>query len=86
MKTLGALFVASYVNIFLRAFQQRNVAYNHYLAVMPISLCMAAVEVFTIAVVAASGFDLSYVISVGLGGGLGCISSMYVHNRMFKRG
>jgi len=82
--TYAALALASFVFVFLKAFQQRNVAFNHYLAVIPTSLLMAVVEVFTIATLAAEGWNIIIVLAVGLASGGGALTAMALHNRMFK--
>lgn len=79
--TYAALFLASFVFIFLKAFQQRNVAFDHSKWVLPTSLGMAFVEVFVVAAIAREGFGLMLVGVVGLGSGLGALAAMYVHKR-----
>lgn len=76
---------ASFVFIFLRAFQQLNVVHNKYLAVMPTSFFMACCEVYIISAIAIKGWDPLLVLAVSLGGGSGCMVSMFIHQRIFKR-
>lgn len=76
--TAGA---ASFVFVFLKAFQQRNVAFDNYGWVMPISLLMAAAEVYVIATVAVGGWHLFLVGAIGAGAGAGCLCAMYLHKR-----
>lgn len=73
------LAAASFIFVFLKAFQQLNVVRGHYLLVPPISLCMAATEVYVIAAVAVQGFSLSAVMGMGTGGACGAICAMYFH-------
>lgn len=80
------LFFASYVFIFVKAFQQRNVMGLHYPWVLPSSIVMAFVEVYVIAMVAAKGYGLAIVLSVGLGAGLGALSSMWIHQKYVSNG
>lgn len=82
--TYIALAVASFIFIFLKAFQQRNVAFNHYLAVIPTSLLMAVVEVFAIAEIAAEGWSIPVVLAVGMASGLGALTAMGLHGFIFK--
>ena len=70
--------------VFLKAFQQRNVAFDHYGWILPTSMLMATAEVYVIAVIVRVGYDPLLVISVGCGGGLGCLLAMVVHRRMFR--
>jgi len=75
------------VFVFFKAFQQKNVAFDHYKWVMPISYAMAATEVLVIsliAVKAAQGLNWDMVwfaLSIGTGGGLGAVAAMRFHNR-----
>ena len=79
---------ANFIFIFLKAFQQRNVAFMHYAWVLPTSAMMAVVEVGVVGAVAIeatrseSFVDMWPLISaVALGGGLGCLASMYIHHK-----
>ena len=72
--------------MFLKAFQQRNVAFDNYGAVMPTSFAMAFVELYVIGSVVKTGWQLGIVSAVGLGGGLGCIAAMYLHHHIFRKG
>jgi len=85
MLTFFALFMAQYIFVFLKAFQQRSVAFDHYRWVVPTSMLMASAEVFLIAQIAHLGLSPQTVLAVfavGLGGGLGAISAMRVHGAM----
>lgn len=80
--------VANFVFIFLKAFQQRNVAFMHYAWVLPTSAAMAVAEVGVVGYVAleatsASGLmDMAPVVTaIALGGGLGCLASMWIHHK-----
>lgn len=88
---LDALIAGSayFVFVFFKAFQQRNVAFNHYKWVVPISYLMSATELLVIALVAreaVQGWEgmTSMILGVGTGGGLGAVLSMWVHNRYVK--
>ena len=86
IKLLPLLFASSYVFIFLKAFQQLNVVHDKYWWVIPTSLSMAFCEVFIIVALAKSeGFNVSMAIAVGLGSGLGAVSSMWLHKRAVRR-
>lgn len=78
-------FLASYVFVFLKAFQQRNVAFSNMVAIMPVSIAMAIVEVYIIATVATRGYSVPVVLAVGFGAGLGCICAVIIHKRVFKK-
>lgn len=86
MFTLAAsLFGVTYVQVFLRAFQQKNVINNKYKWVTPVSFGMAACEIMIIVVIVDSGLHLASVIGMGLGGGTGCMSAMWCHNWLSNR-
>ncbi len=76
-------FVASYVFIALKSWQQLNVMKRNYAWIVPTSLAMAACEVYVIASVAQQGFGL-LVFVVGLGGGLGSLSATWLHHRYIR--
>lgn len=48
----------SFAFVFLKAFQQRNVAFDNYIWVLPTSYCMAFAEVYVIALIAQQGAGL----------------------------
>ena len=79
------LFAASFIFVFLKAFQQRNVAFDHYKWIVPTSFGMAITEVYVIAAIVSTGYSLSAVLGMGTGGGLGCLLSMYLHKRFIGR-
>jgi hypothetical protein len=78
------LFASSYVFIFLKAFQQLNVVHDKYWWVVPTSMSMAFCEVFIIASLAREGFSLPVWAAVGLGSGLGAVTSMWIHKRAVR--
>jgi hypothetical protein len=63
--------LASFIFVFLKAFQQRNVAFDHYWPVIPISILMAATEVYVISSVVFLGYSIALVLSIGVGAGTG---------------
>lgn len=79
------LFSANMVFIALKSFQQRNVAHLHFWPVLPVSLLLATVEVYIIATVAVlvtgDGINWHNILSIALGGGVGCMLSMYIHSK-----
>lgn len=80
---LASLAMCAFV--FLKAFQQRNVAGSHYLPVIPVSLAMAATEVYVIAVIVRVGYDPTLVLAIGGGAGIGAIAAMRLHDAIFGR-
>lgn len=77
-------FAASFVFIFLKAFQQLNVVHKQYLLVVPTSMAMSTCEVAVIYLVAKQGWGW-LVLFTGAGGGLGCIGAMYLHKFTNKK-
>lgn len=76
-------FGTAFAFIFLKAFQQLNVAHKQYLWVLPTSMAMAACEVYAISTTASRGYGW-IVLAIGLGSGLGAMASMWVHTRLTK--
>lgn len=82
--SLGAA-LASFIFVFLKAFQQRNVAFDHYRWIIPISLLMALTEVYVIAIIIKVGYHLGTVIAIGLGSGTGALIAAILHKRYLTR-
>ena len=87
---INALLVgaANFIFIFLRAFQQRNVAFLHYWWVLPTSLAMSIAEVGVVGAVAieATGADhfidlWPMILAIAIGAGGGATASMFIHSR-----
>lgn len=79
----GLSFVASFAFIFLKAWQQLNVVHHQVWWILPTSMLMAVCEVYVVSVAAVQGWGW-IVLPVGLGSGLGCLTSMVIHKRMRK--
>ena len=77
-------FLTSFVYIALKATQQLNVVHKQYLWVLPTSMAMAVCEVYVIATTAKNGFGW-LAIAIGLGAGLGCMASMWLHGRLTRK-
>ena len=81
---------AYFLYVFFKAFQQKNVAFDHYLWVMPVSYGMSFTEVMVVSLIAVNAaqglsWDLAYfAVAIGTGGGTGAMLSMYIHNRYIK--
>lgn len=83
--------LAWFAFVFFKAFQQKNVAFDHYKWIIPISYCMSATEIAVISIVSIKAVNateilqmLPMVFAVGTGGGLGAIAAMWLHNRYVK--
>lgn len=78
-------FAASFAFIFLRAFQQRNVAFDNYVWIVPTSLLMASTEFVVVANIAQSqGYNVALVLTIGSGSGLGALCAALLHKRYVK--
>ena len=72
----------TFIFIFLRAFQQKNVMKNKYMWMVPTSYGMGFCEVYIIASVATGGMELwAAALAMGTGGGVGSILATYLHER-----
>ena len=78
------MFAAVFCYVFVRAFQQRNVAFAHYWWIVPTSYCMATLDVFIIVFVAKSGWHIPVVLANGTGGACGALCAVYLHKRFIK--
>jgi hypothetical protein len=80
-----AVFVATYLYVMARAFQQRNVAFDNYAWIPAASTAMAILDVFIVSTVAREGWHIALVASCAAAGTLGCWSAMAFHKRFVKR-
>jgi hypothetical protein len=78
--TFGAAFLASFIFVFLKSWQQQNVVHRKYGWIMPTSLAMAFCEGFVIMKIA-TAFTIPLLILIGLGSGSGCLAATYLHHR-----
>jgi hypothetical protein len=76
-------FLTSFFNIGLRSFQQLNVVGKKYLWILPTSMIMAACEALILLSYVHNGWGW-IVAAIGLGGGLGSITSTYLHGRLTR--
>ncbi len=75
--------LASFLFVFLKAFQQRNVAFDHYIPILPISFAMSATEIYIVSAVVVLGYSWGLVLCVGAGAGVGALVAMVLHKRVF---
>lgn len=79
--TFAAAFVASFIFVFLKSWQQQNVVHRKYWWIMPTSMAMAFCEGYVILKIA-TAFTVPLIILIGLGSGSGCMAATYLHNRL----
>jgi hypothetical protein len=80
--TVG-VFLSSFVSVFLKGFQLKNVEGNHYLLVVITSYLIAACDVLLIGLVVQHGW--SAVIPIGTGGAIGMLLSIMTHKKYVKK-
>ena len=77
-------FLAAYLFVLLKSFQQLNVVHGRYLWVLPASMLMAVCEVYVTWQAAVNGWGW-VVLPIGIGSGLGAMSGMWLHNYLRKK-
>ena len=77
------IFLATFVYVLLKAFQQLNVVGYHYRLVLPVSFGMAITECVIVLTIAIEQ-SLWLALPMGLGGGMGACLAMYLHKRYVK--
>ena len=81
--TYALSFLASFMFIGLKSWQQANVSAKMYWLIVPTSLSMVSLEVYTIGVIAKNdGNSFLLILALGLGGGLGSCAATYLHDKM----
>lgn len=75
-----AAFAASFLFVGLRSAQQLNVVHKKYKWILPMSYCMAAVEVFLVNAMANNGWGW-IVLFIGTGAGLGSMTATWMHSK-----
>jgi hypothetical protein len=78
----GGSVATSFLTVFLRVLQHKNVVGNHYKLAFMNSWLMACAEVLTISLIVKGGWVIAF--TSGMGGSFGVILSMWLHNRLFK--
>ena len=83
---------AYFLFVFFKAFQQKNVAFDHYLWVMPISYVMSFTEVLVTSLIAVTAVQrgiswdlLWFALAIGTGGGSGAMLAMWTHNKYIRK-
>ncbi len=74
--------VASFVSVFLKGFQHKNVIGGHYRLVFFTSYAMAVTDVVVVGIIVKGGWAVA--IPSGTGAALGMVLSMYLHDRFIS--
>lgn len=74
-------FIISFVAVFFKVLQQKNVVKDSYKFMIPVSMGMALTQVLIIFL--AIKEDIWVFIPMGVGGGIACIIAVKFHNKFF---
>lgn len=75
-------FLVSFIAIFLRGFQQKNVIHGKYAMIAITSYLLALTDVAVVGIIVEHGWGT--VLAQGTGAALGMLASVYIHNRWVK--
>lgn len=75
--------VVSFIAVFLKGFQHKNVIGNHQGAVFFTSYAMAAFDVLAVSLIVQGGWPIA--LSSGTGAAFGMIAAIRFHDRIFPR-
>jgi len=75
-------FLVSFIAIFLRGFQQKNVIHSKYTMIAITSYLLALTDVAVVSIIVEHGWNT--VLAQGSGAALGMLASVYIHNRWVK--
>lgn len=75
--------VVSFVSVFMKGFQHKNVIGDHKKAVFFTSYFMAAFDVASVFIIIEGGIWVA--LTAGTGAAFGMVAAMTVHDRIFKK-
>lgn len=75
--------VVSFIAVFLRSFQHKNVIGNHYRSVFLTSYAIALFDVASVYIIIQGGFWIA--LTSGTGAAFGMVTGMYAHDYLFKK-
>lgn len=75
--------VVSFIAVFLKGFQHKNVIGNHLKATFITSYAMATFDVASVGLIIKGGWPIA--LTAGTGASFGMIAAMISHDRLFKR-
>ena len=84
MNTYILSFLISFGAIGAKSIQQQNCTHKLYWLIPPFSLILAIFEVYIVHIVSKNGLDdmMYLVLALGLGGGLGSVCAVYLHDKL----
>ena len=77
------IFIATFLTVYLLAFQQQNVIHGHYWLAAMTSFVIAAAQ-FAMIQAVATGQTIDFIL-MGAGGSMGVTLSMFTHRRWIKK-
>ena len=72
-------FLVSFIAIFLRGFQQKNVIHSKYTMIAITSYLLALTDVAVVGIIVQHGWHT--VLAQGSGASFGMLASVYIHNK-----
>jgi hypothetical protein len=79
------LFLASFLLMFLLGFQQLNIEHRKYLYSFLTSICISTANYFLFKILPGSEFEFLQFLYFAVGGGLGIIASMILHDALITK-
>lgn len=77
-----ASVLVSFISVFLKGFQQKNVIHNRVVAAALTSYLMATFDVLAITIIIHG--DLWIILTTGTGAACGIVAAMKLHDRVFQ--
>jgi hypothetical protein len=78
----GLSIIISFISVFLKGFQHKNVIGNHQKTVFITSYLMAAFDVATVTLIVKGGWPIA--LTSGTGAAFGMIAAIRLHDRLFR--
>lgn len=79
------MFLAIFSYVTVRAFQQRNVAFDNYRWIVPTCYAMQAIDIYVVVAVSKNGWTWPLVVTNGTAAVCGCFVAMWFHKRFVKK-
>lgn len=76
--------LASFVGVFLKGFQHKNVIGNHVRSVFFTSYLMAIFDVLSVSLIIVGGWPIA--LTSGTGAAFGMVAAIKLHDRLFTKG
>lgn len=80
-----AIFLVSFAQIFLVAFNSRNTAQGRYKSAFIVSLLITIFQVLQLKLLVTHHFEIGVIVSTGLGGAFGVVGGTYSHKHFMRK-